>query len=1552
MKNFISIMALLCISLFSYGQCDYTLEMNDSYGDGWNGNSIDVLVDGNVVIPGATLGSGSTGVLTFSVTSGADVTTIWNGGGNWGYEITYNILDTDGMNIGSGDEDVNITTGTITANCPSCPAPSDLTIDSTSTTGAVISWSAGTAITTLEYQLLLAGETPAASGITTSENPLTITGCYSNTPYDLYLRSDCSGDYSSWALVSFTTLCDVITTIPFYEGFNSDSTTENCWTILNENGDGDSWDTSYMTNEFEGDEAAVMYTDFNSGSNDDYLISPGLTLTGNERLKFHQRVQSSNEPNDFEVLISTSGIEIASFTNVLLASEPYDNTTYIEYVIDLSAYSVDSYIAFHVPNGGLDGWRLYIDNFIVETIPTCVAPTDLTATASSFIDATLSWTGNEGASSYEIVLQDPGAGAPTGSGTLVSGVTYDASGLTENTTYEFYVRADCDADGFSVWSGPYEFYTGYCDSVPTSNDGQGISSVLLESTNFTSGGDVTYEDFTDQIVNVSQAITANLQVTFATGYTYDTNVWIDFNGDLVYDNDTELVYQGTSTNANPTTLDASFLVPADTVLGTYSMRIGTADSGQTTPEPCYSGSYGVTVDMLINVTEPPACIPPSGLTVENITGTTADFSWTGADGNASWEYVILPTGSPAPTTAGTSTTETSVQFTDLDYQTTYDVYVISDCGDSEMSTWAGPLTFTTTIQTDYMLECGGENININYCYTSNDTTTWLFTSDSGLPLEIIFNSGTIEGTFDNLTIYDGTDNTGAVLFNNNTASITDFTGLVVESTLTSVFIEVDSDGSGNCENSTFYTPWNFVVSCKTCVTQSATFEVVGFCEPNQEFYIDVDITDLGSALNLNMTDGTATQTSQSTGVYTFGPYEANTNVIITVTNADDGSCSINSGDLTLICPPAPNDCSIIYAGEDTASCEDGSTNLTAVYHPLGQDTSSYDVTSQQGCPLPPLAGGTPTSIETDDVWSEAIELGFEFCFFGDTYSQILIGSNGVLSFELENADSYNGYNINSGDTLPNASNTTLSEANIFGVAQDIDPSVCGEINYMVLGSSPSRQFVVNFSEVCYFSCNDIKSSSQIILYESSNTIDINIYDKPTCLTWNDGLAVVGVQNIDDTIAFTPPERNTSVWEATDEFWRFTPSLGTNDYVFEWYEGTTLLGTNDTVSVSPTETTTYTASITYNLCSGGTATVTDNVIVEITPNPQPIAISEIVYQCPEGESVLEVTVDDDIAGTTTYYWTYNGIDMQSGPENTYLVPVGQFGEYLVTAVNGECFGDTIITVNEAPLFEVVATSETVYQCPGGESVLEVTVDADIDEIITFSWALNGSEVQSGPENTYSVPEGQFGDYLVTATNEEGCYGNTVITVNETAVPELEDGTSFTKCMNEDVELGITVLNPDLLGDDLEFTWYINGTEVQSGSSAYYTHTAEQENGMITVVVTDTASSCESATTIEVAYYMNQNCVDIPQGLSPNGDGLNDCLELDHLEDKEDIVKIEIFNRYGAKVFEMNDYMNQWCGQNASDGNDGSNELLPVGTYFYVVQFGSDKEPNTSWIYLNY
>ena len=117
MKNITTLIALFCFTLFSYSQCEYTLEMNDSYGDGWNGNTIDVLVDGVVVLDNVTLASGSTESLVFNVTTDADVTTVWNAGGSWGAETSYNILDNDGAIAGSGAQS-DIVTGTISAVCP------------------------------------------------------------------------------------------------------------------------------------------------------------------------------------------------------------------------------------------------------------------------------------------------------------------------------------------------------------------------------------------------------------------------------------------------------------------------------------------------------------------------------------------------------------------------------------------------------------------------------------------------------------------------------------------------------------------------------------------------------------------------------------------------------------------------------------------------------------------------------------------------------------------------------------------------------------------------------------------------------------------------------------------------------------------------------------------------------------------------------------------------------------------------------------------------------------------------------------------------------------------------------------------------------------------------------------------------------------------------------------------------------------------------------------------------------------------------------------------
>jgi gliding motility-associated-like protein len=260
-------------------------------------------------------------------------------------------------------------------------------------------------------------------------------------------------------------------------------------------------------------------------------------------------------------------------------------------------------------------------------------------------------------------------------------------------------------------------------------------------------------------------------------------------------------------------------------------------------------------------------------------------------------------------------------------------------------------------------------------------------------------------------------------------------------------------------------------------------------------------------------------------------------------------------------------------------------------------------------------------------------------------------------------------------------------------------------------------------------------------------------------------------------------------------------------------------------------------------------------------------------------------------------------------------------------------------------------------------LEVNVDPSqqVPDAVVYYWTYNNVDIVAGlseSEGGNSITLGGenpehvllLGDYTVTAFNtESGCFSDTVISVIQGFTPVLEDDTSFTKCANGDVELSVNITNDPNLSNDYIYSWVINGEEV--GNESVFVHTEDLPDGPVQVVVSDMVSMCSSETIVMVDYYMNQNCRDIPQGISPNGDGFNDCLVLDHLEAEEDIVKAEIYNRYGVKVFELNDYVDHWCGQDASDGND-SGKLLPVGTYFYVIQFASEREPIISWIYLNY
>lgn len=541
--------------------------------------------------------TGSDTSKTVTATIGAN-TTVYIAVGQWGTP--------DGV-------DFDVTEFTV--NLISCGSPTNVQVSSLTTNTADFSWDVEAGASDgYNWVVMADGEdpetdTPIMDGsVASGMQMVQVTGLSENTMYDFYVQSNCgtTNGLSGWSdKVDFSTACNTITTLPFTETFGSTSATKDCWTVLDANGDGDAWNLSYGSNAFVDDEVAMMYTDGNSGANDDYLISPSIELTGNERLKFHYRVQSSNEPNDYELLLSTTGTNPTDFTEVLIPSSVVENTSYMERIVDLSSYSGVVNIAWRVPAGGLDGWRLYIDNVIIEELPSCPEVTDVMLDGITMDSADISWTEGDTETEWEVLYGDEGFDPETeGTSVSVTGGTPEVTltSLTFMNTYDVYVRAICASGDESVWVGPLTFTIDYCESIPTSNDGTGFGEIVLGSETFDNGDDTPYEDYSDTPVDVVAdeltTFTVNLNTGF--GYDYDYNVWVDLNNNFEFEA-SELLVSGSTAGAGDEVIDASFTIPAGTLAGNHALRISAADSGQETPNPCYSGSYGNTADFTLNV---------------------------------------------------------------------------------------------------------------------------------------------------------------------------------------------------------------------------------------------------------------------------------------------------------------------------------------------------------------------------------------------------------------------------------------------------------------------------------------------------------------------------------------------------------------------------------------------------------------------------------------------------------------------------------------------------------------------------------------------------------------------------------------------------------------------------------------------------------------------------------------------------------------------------------------------------------------------------------------
>jgi hypothetical protein len=253
--------------------------------------------------------------------------------------------------------------------------------------------------------------------------------------------------------------CEVFN-VPFYEDFEENFATLECWTVIDKNKDDKTWIFNYTSDVNMSTLVAYLRTGDRDFINDDYLVTPTVTLTGKEQLRFYYSTRYSDDTNNFQVLLSTTGIGLTTFTDTLVPLMNVNNNWYYkELIVNLSDYTGDVNIAFHVPPGEVGGSYLYIEDVHIEAIPSCFEPSDLTATNITGNSAQLSWQTASGMTAWDIEYGASSfapSGIPTDS--AVSN-PHSLTGLSPNIGYDYYVRANCDTNGYSEWEGPFTFKT-------------------------------------------------------------------------------------------------------------------------------------------------------------------------------------------------------------------------------------------------------------------------------------------------------------------------------------------------------------------------------------------------------------------------------------------------------------------------------------------------------------------------------------------------------------------------------------------------------------------------------------------------------------------------------------------------------------------------------------------------------------------------------------------------------------------------------------------------------------------------------------------------------------------------------------------------------------------------------------------------------------------------------------------------------------------------------------------------------------------------------------
>jgi uncharacterized cupredoxin-like copper-binding protein len=232
-----------------FRDCTFTIDLYDDYGDGWNGGSLDVMVNSLLVLDDITLSTGS-GPVSFDIpiATGDSISTVYTAG-SWAYENSYFIYDNDGIQVASdgtgGVEPTGLSPFSVT--CTNDPTLAWLTLDGQNqVSGSIDPGSPNNVLSVLFDTVpdgLSVGIYEANIEITSNDPdepsiivPVTLTVSQQlNPPINVQIQLNGSSIQLTWDAVSGAISYKVYSSNDPYTGFTEDTTgmfNVTSWTTL------------------------------------------------------------------------------------------------------------------------------------------------------------------------------------------------------------------------------------------------------------------------------------------------------------------------------------------------------------------------------------------------------------------------------------------------------------------------------------------------------------------------------------------------------------------------------------------------------------------------------------------------------------------------------------------------------------------------------------------------------------------------------------------------------------------------------------------------------------------------------------------------------------------------------------------------------------------------------------------------------------------------------------------------------------------------------------------------------------------------------------------------------------------------------------------------------------------------------------------------------------------------------------------------------------------------------------------------------------------------